>query len=78
VLTVFEALHLKDFETYKEYTINKVSLFLSTSEKSSQLPMPVTYSTEVSSFCIISPKHTDAFAPSSHKFNRSLMMEIGC
>ena len=78
VLTVFEALHLKDFETYKEYTINKASLFLRTSEKSSQFPLLVTYSTEVSSFCIISPKYTDEFAPSSHKFNISVMKEIGC
>jgi len=38
VFTIFDALQLKDFETYKEYTINKASLFLSTSEKSSQIP----------------------------------------
>ena len=38
-LTVFEPLQLNVFETYKECTINKASLYLSTNEKSPQLPM---------------------------------------
>jgi len=61
VLTLFETLELNVFETYKECAINKASVFLSSSDKSSQIPLPVTYSIEVPSFCIISPKHTDAF-----------------
>ena len=46
-LTIFEPLQLKDFETYKKCTINKPSLFLISSENSSQLPLPLTYSTVV-------------------------------
>jgi len=49
-LTVFEALQLNVFETYKECAINKASVFLSSCEKSSQLAMSVSYSTEVSFF----------------------------
>ena len=53
-------------------------MFLRTNEKSSQLQMKVTYSTEVSSFVIIFPINFDTFAPSCHKIKNSVMMEIGC
>jgi hypothetical protein len=43
------------FETHKECAINKASFFLRTNEKSSQLPMWVTYSTKVSFFSSYSP-----------------------
>jgi len=39
VFTVCEPLQLNVVETYKECAINKALLFLSTNEKSSQLPM---------------------------------------
>jgi hypothetical protein len=78
VFSVFETLQLKVFETYKECAINKVSLFLCTNEKSSQLPTYVTYSTEVSSIFTVFSKHADAFAPPWHKFKYSVLIEIGC
>ena len=78
MFTVFETLQLIVVETYKECAINKASMFLRTNEKSSQLQMKVTYSTEVSSFVIIFPINFDTFAPSCHKIKNSVMMEIGC
>jgi hypothetical protein len=77
VFTVFEPLQLDVFDTYKECAINKASSVLRTNEKSSQTQIKVTFSTEVSSFFIIFPKHADVFAPSWHKFKNSVMIEIG-
>ena len=69
MLTLFETLELNVFETYKECAINRASVFLSSSEKSSQLAMSVSYSTELSFFFVIFLKHVDTLAPSWHKNN---------
>jgi hypothetical protein len=39
--------------------------------------MLLIYSTEISLYFNIIPKHTDAFVPSWHKFKNSVLVEIG-